>query len=149
VYSVNRAELHPQDAPVVTATLKLPSTFFTVLISQLKLNDVTIYKALDKLKKLATPHQVLSVMEDNLTSFLCAETRNIYTHITENEQFMDTMTRHATHHQNILGWDNFLRGYTSKYWTDRYKKQTAQVQSIMDSKTHQQVNIYQKMCQRI
>jgi hypothetical protein len=36
-------------------------------------------------------------------------------------QDMNIKLLQAIHHQNIIGWDNFLKGFTSSYWMEVYR----------------------------
>jgi hypothetical protein len=61
------------------------------------------------------PLQTASALEEALTSLLAIESKNMYSNIPKNCN-ISVYTNTAVRHQNILGWDNFLRGYISKYW---------------------------------
>lgn len=54
-------------------------------------------------------------LEGALTSLLVIDSKNMYSH-TFNNCNISVSTNTAVFHQNILGWDNFLHGYTSKHW---------------------------------
>jgi hypothetical protein len=69
------------------------------------------------------PTNLLSIIEENLTEFLCVKSQNSYQHETNNDPMMMTLARKAKQHQNILGWNNFIRGYISIHWTKDHKRQ--------------------------
>ncbi len=54
-------------------------------------------------------------MEENLTSTLNIPNKHLYQ---DKQDYYKESTRQAVRHQNIIGWDKFLRGYTSTYWMD-------------------------------
>jgi hypothetical protein len=57
---------------------------------------------------------ILQALEDNLSSQLSIDNKR--KHI---PPFINKLTHHhirnAVKHQNIIGWENFMRGYTSLY----------------------------------
>jgi hypothetical protein len=63
------------------------------------------------------PQPILHILEEHLNNLLMVESRHKYT-ISPNDWMSPAILTKAKHHQNIIDWDNFLRGYISKLWTN-------------------------------
>ncbi len=83
-----------------------------------------LYKALSMLEKHNTSHMILHTFESHLTDLFKIKKKNKFKQ--EHEPSYEEPTAVATRHQNILGWDNFIRGYISKKWLYANQRMTAQ-----------------------
>jgi hypothetical protein len=74
-----------------------------------------LYETLTSLLQHNTSIHILQAMEENLCHHLAVQTKSRYI-----APFIDRVTsrkvRTCVKHQNIIGWDNFMRGYISKHW---------------------------------
>ena len=78
-----------------------------------------LYKSLNALKDAHTSIYILQAFEQKLTKYLQINSRNMF-----NPPNINNMTPdRAIKHQNIVGWDNFCRGYISKLWTSTQQEQ--------------------------
>lgn len=70
---------------------------------------------LETLRKMETPQIIVTVVGIHLSK---------YFHIPVPPQYVNTLDRSTLHpsihaalrHQNLIGWDTFIRGYISRYW---------------------------------
>jgi hypothetical protein len=62
------------------------------------------------------PH-FLSCFEIHLGNCLTVKTIDKYTTTDQPPPQIKTTLNDAIHHQNIIGWENLLRGYTSSFWS--------------------------------
>lgn len=76
-----------------------------------------LYETLRELQHHFMPQPILHTLEERLNNLLMVESRHKYT-IPPNDWMSPAILTKAKHHQNIIGWDNFLRGYISKLWTN-------------------------------
>ena len=72
-----------------------------------------LFNKLKELVSLGMPLVYASPLEDKLTSLLAITSKNEYRNTLIESS---TSTNKAILHQNILRWDNLLRGYASKHW---------------------------------
>jgi hypothetical protein len=73
--------------------------------------QILLYNKLKELVSLGMPLVYASPLEDKLTSLLAITSKNEY-----RNTLIEQSTPKAILHQNIIGWDNLLRGYASKHW---------------------------------
>jgi hypothetical protein len=76
-----------------------------------------LYKFLSTLLSAKTPIHVLSTFEYKLSITLDIQFLPSFHVQNEIPSLTKTLLMSAIRHQNIIGWDNFLRGYTSSNWT--------------------------------
>jgi hypothetical protein len=75
-----------------------------------------IYKMLRELETSTTSVTLLSSLECHLTNSLDIPNKGIYK-ISEQPAPTQALLSKTTRHQNLIGWNEFMRGYISKYWT--------------------------------
>ncbi len=75
---------------------------------------------LSNLVQIQTPLYIIVTLEYKLSLILELLLHNKY--ILNNQIPQDTHQKllSVIHHQNIIGWDNFLKGFTSNYWKGLY-----------------------------
>jgi hypothetical protein len=66
--------------------------------------------------KVNTAPQIVSCMEQHLGECLNIETTHKYKMDVHTTTLSPVTLNNAIHHQNIIGWENLLRGYASTYW---------------------------------
>lgn len=74
-----------------------------------------IYTCLEDLEREKTSKHILTCLENNLTSLLHIDSMNKYGTTCPQDSTLERTIKDASHHQTIIGWENSLRGYTSKY----------------------------------
>jgi hypothetical protein len=85
--------------------------------SSRKERQTLLYKKLKDLVNSGMPRMVATMLEEKLTTLFDIESMQEYCHASNNCN-MNESIRKATLHQNLIGWDNFIRGFVSKYWKD-------------------------------
>jgi hypothetical protein len=75
---------------------------------------------LSSMAKIYTPIYILQIFEYKLSLVLDIPSLASYSHTLPIPPERYQTLIEATRHQNIIGWDNFLRGYTSQYWLKIY-----------------------------
>jgi len=74
-----------------------------------------LYSSLEDLVHAHTSIHILQALEEHLTQFLAIPTKNKFNPTTSNAD-TSLHIRRAIQHQNIIGWENFTRGYISNKW---------------------------------
>jgi hypothetical protein len=92
--------------------MKLPYTSFIEAITS---RSTILYEALTKLSKLGTSPFLLATLEEKLNDLLQLQSKNKYITTKIDANLRVEELHKATRHQNIIGWDNLLCGFTSKY----------------------------------
>jgi hypothetical protein len=85
--------------------------------SSWKERQTLLYKKLKDLVNSGMPRMVATMLEEKLTSLFDIESTQEYCHASNNCNMSESIKK-ATLHQNLLGWDIFIRGFVSKYWKD-------------------------------
>ena len=80
---------------------------------------------------------ILSILEERLTTLLQVKSHQRYIPPSR-DTYLHKSTSQALRSQNILGWQNFLKGYISKHWTIAQDAATPPSSSISK---HQQWDI--------
>jgi hypothetical protein len=75
----------------------------------------TVYQTLNDLALINTNIETLHTLEYNLTSFLKVDCLHRYSAATQHSTCVNAANT-ATKHQNIIGWENFMRGFIYKKW---------------------------------
>jgi hypothetical protein len=75
-----------------------------------------LYTCLTDLARANTSKYILDCIEENMTNLLNIPSLQKYKITPPQLVDMATALSDATRHQNILGWENAIRGFTSKYW---------------------------------
>jgi hypothetical protein len=73
------------------------------------------------------PQPIINTLERKLSEILALQTHEQYNKSNYNPS--TTTVGKALHHQNLIGWDLFLRGYISNLWT-----------TVTDNDTHESTN---------
>ena len=81
-------------------------------------HHVALHTFLSSLVTIGTPLYIISTFEYKLSNVLHLAFNQKYSITFSIPQYTKNCLMEAIKHQNILGWDNFLRGFTSIYWTD-------------------------------
>jgi hypothetical protein len=68
--------------------------------------------------KIRTPLYIISTFEYKLSDVLLLPFNQKYIITSSVPQYTKNRLMEAIKHQNIVGWDNFLRGFTSTYWAE-------------------------------
>jgi hypothetical protein len=76
---------------------------------------------LKKLQTFDAPNYILNAFEECLSEHLRCPASNSFCDIQEHQlsQQQQRTLKTATQHQNIIGWDNYLRGYVSIHWCNQ------------------------------
>lgn len=83
--------------------------------------------AIHELTQKGMPKPIINTLEENLSEILVLQTHKQYN---KSKSTPTTTTLEtALHHQNLIGWELFLRGYISKLWT-----------TVTDNDTHESTN---------
>jgi hypothetical protein len=75
-----------------------------------------LYTLLEKLEEGNTSPHILSCMETHFSDCLQTSSLNKYSLVTNQSEQLTPYINDAVRHQNIIGWENLLRGYISSYW---------------------------------
>jgi hypothetical protein len=72
---------------------------------------------LSKMEDYNTSPHILCAMENHLSECLQVQTLERYTKADHSPSQITSSLNDAIHHQNIIGWENLLRGFTSSLWS--------------------------------
>lgn len=81
-----------------------------------------MYHALSEIQKATTHPSILSTLEYKLSTILEIPSQHKYIY----PSTLPSQMRTAIKRQNLLGWDNFMRGYISTYWIKAQSSQSQQ-----------------------
>jgi hypothetical protein len=75
-----------------------------------------LYEMLHKMMKLNTSIYILSTFENKFSNLLRVKPRHAYPLPESFHTYPSPLISRATRSQNLIGWNNFLKGYISKHW---------------------------------
>lgn len=97
-----------------------------------------LYECLKFLENANTSRHILESLECELSILLQVNSTNTYKATVSQTTEMKRKLTDAIKHQNIVGWENALRGYTSKYWMEAQRQDQ---HTMKDSKKRSPWNI--------
>jgi hypothetical protein len=97
-----------------------------------------LYECLKSLENASTSSHILECLECELSSLLQVNSTHKYTATVSQMMEMKQKLSDVIKHQNIVGWENALRGYTSKYWMAAQRQDQ---HTVKDSKRRPPWNI--------
>jgi hypothetical protein len=83
-------------------------------------HSTALREMLNGLPSLGTPVTAIIIFECKLSQWLCVPYMQSFHRHLPLTHTQDRILTQATRHQNIIGWDNFLRGYISHHWASAY-----------------------------
>jgi hypothetical protein len=81
-----------------------------------------LYDALHQLSTNDTNQYILHSLEEGMTMFLEIPSKNLYLLQNQIKPLEEETINKARRHQNLIGWDMLLRGFSSKFWAVAQEK---------------------------